>query len=390
MAEFQIIPRYLIGDNFIDNLIQQLRLNNIKKIYLILQSIKQDNPYLRQFKELCGKYEIAFHEEIIDFEVLDEQKFNYYQSCLKNGVPEAFVVFGSEIAINTAKFLNFLISKNKKENITLNHFLEILSQSNKYPLKIFCVINDFTLGSENNFAGIIEIKTNDTKKYVFNANSMPSFVYSDVSLFEEIDIKSIKLNVFGMYVRLIEQFSGINNFEWTKNYIIGNLQTIIDVTEQYSSNLKDDDPLNNIIWTNFCINNGISNFLSIGDWKIHAFAYELVYLYKINLNSALLLILIPYLKARIKLDDKFKEIILDLSKRLYGVINIEDLFKKIDELKIKLELANEELEAINTINNDRSKLITAKLKVIKKITNNDFNYNQNELDTLFDLVIENI
>ena len=44
MAEFQIIPTYLLGDAIADNLIQQLRLHKIKKVYL-LTNIDHSNEH---------------------------------------------------------------------------------------------------------------------------------------------------------------------------------------------------------------------------------------------------------------------------------------------------------------------------------------------------------
>lgn len=390
MAEFQIIPKYIIGKEIIENLIHQLRINNIKKFYLILQDIGENNAYLSRFETLCKQYGIVFHKEIVNFEILDKDKFNYYLTCLKNGLPECFVVFGSELAINVAKLLNFLISKYTKSITNLEEFINNLDKMNEYPLKIYCVINGFTLGSENNFAGILEIENNGSKKYVFNANSMPSVIYSSTDFFEEIEIKSIQLNIFGMYTRLIEQFLGTNNFEWTKNYIVANMQTILDVVEFFNGNLKTKQALENIIWTNFCINNGISNLLSIGDWKMHAFAYELVEAYKINLNTALLTIIIPYLQARQEIDYQFKIICLDFIKRLYGTNELGIWYEKINELQKKLNLYNDMLVCRNELLRDIEKLNLAKERTIKKIISNEQRTSDEDLNKLFDLLIKKL
>ena len=212
MAEFQIIPKYLIGDDFVDNLIQQLRIYKIKKIYLIEQNIDENNKQLKKFIELCNYFEIKFHKEIVDFEILDNDKFNYYLTCIKTGLPEAIVIFGGEIAINIAKLFNYLIA-NKKIH-SLDNFINQLNLNVEYPLKLFCVVNEFTLGSENNFPGVLKIKVNEEiNRYVFNANSMPSYIFTNTYLFKKINEEIININIFSMIVRSIEQYLYKNNFE---------------------------------------------------------------------------------------------------------------------------------------------------------------------------------
>ncbi|MBO6022616.1 hypothetical protein J6P59_06155 [bacterium] len=212
MAEFQIIPTYIIGNDFVVDLIQKLRIYKIKKIYLILQNINLNNKLLKKFKELCEYYEIIYHEEIIDFLILDEKKFNYYLECIKTGLPEALVSFGGEIAINIAKLFNYLIANKKIRS--LNEFTNNLDLNVQFPLKLFCILNEFTLGSENNFPGVLKIKQNEQiNRYVFNANSMPSYIFSNNSLFKHLNTEEINLNIYAMIIRSIEQYLYKNNFE---------------------------------------------------------------------------------------------------------------------------------------------------------------------------------
>lgn len=385
MAEFQIIPTYIIGNDFVVDLIQKLRIYKIKKIYLILQNINLNNKLLKKFKELCEYYEIIYHEEIIDFLILDEKKFNYYLECIKTGLPEALVSFGGEIAINIAKLFNYLIANKKIKS--LNEFTNNLDLNVQFPLKLFCILNEFTLGSENNFPGVLKIKQNEQiNRYVFNANSMPSYIFSDNSLFKHLNTEEINLNIYAMIIRSIEQYLYKNNFEWTKNYILSNIQTLIDVIN--AKQIDNNDKLANLIWTNLSINNGISNLLNVGDWKIHILAYELGDFFNISLNDAILLLSIRYLEIRSNLNETFKKILNNLSFQLLGNKTNYSIIDFLNEIMNKLLLYDRYVDLNkNLFLNQKEKLLVIKTNVIKKILLIDNSMNESELDELISLIL---
>ena len=386
MAEFQIIPTYIIGNDFVVDLIQKLRIYKIKKIYLILQNINLNNKLLKKFKELCEYYEIIYHEEIIDFLILDEKKFNYYLECIKTGLPEALVSFGGEIAINIAKLFNYLIANKKIKS--LNEFTNNLDLNVQFPLKLFCILNEFTLGSENNFPGVLKIKQNEQiNRYVFNANSMPSYIFSDNSLFKHLNTEEINLNIYAMIIRSIEQYLYKNNFEWTKNYILSNIQTLIDVIS--AKQIDNNDKLANLIWTNLSINNGISNLLNVGDWKIHILAYELGDFFNISLNDAILLLSIRYLEIRSNLNETFKKILNNLSFQLLGNKTNYSIIVFLNEIMNKLLLYDRYVDLNkNLFLNQKEKLLVIKTNVIKKILLIDNSMNESELDELISLILK--
>ena len=385
MAEFQIIPTYIIGNDFVVDLIQKLRIYKIKKIYLILQNINLNNKLLKKFKELCEYYEIIYHEEIIDFLILDEKKFNYYLECIKTGLPEALVSFGGEIAINIAKLFNYLIANKKIKS--LNEFTSNLDLNVQFPLKLFCILNEFTLGSENNFPGVLKIKQNEQiNRYVFNANSMPSYIFSDNSLFKHLNTEEINLNIYAMIIRSIEQYLYKNNFEWTKNYILSNIQTLIDVIN--AKQINNNDKLANLIWTNLSINNGISNLLNVGDWKIHILAYELGDFFNISLNDAILLLSIRYLEIRSNLNETFKKILNNLSFQLLGNKTNYSIIDFLNEIMNKLLLYDRYVDLNKSLFlNKKEKLLVIKTNVIKKILLIDNSMNESELDELISLIL---
>lgn len=385
MAEFQIIPTYIIGNDFVVDLIQKLRIYKIKKIYLILQNINLNNKLLKKFKELCEYYEIIYHEEIIDFLILDEKKFNYYLECIKTGLPEALVSFGGEIAINIAKLFNYLIANKKIRS--LNEFTNNLDLNVQFPLKLFCILNEFTLGSENNFPGVLKIKQNEQiNRYVFNANSMPSYIFSNNSLFKHLNTEEINLNIYAMIIRSIEQYLYKNNFEWTKNYILSNIQTLIDVIS--AKQIDNNDKLANLIWTNLSINNGISNLLNVGDWKIHILAYELGDFFNISLNDAILLLSIRYLEIRSNLNETFKKILNNLSFQLLGNKTNYSIIDFLNEIMNKLLLYDRYVDLNkNLFLNKKEKLLVIKTNVINKILLIDNSMNESELDELISLIL---
>ncbi|MBQ5492807.1 MAG: iron-containing alcohol dehydrogenase [Mycoplasmataceae bacterium] len=385
MAEFQIIPTYIIGNDFVVDLIQKLRIYKIKKIYLILQNINLNNKLLKKFKELCEYYEIIYHEEIIDFLILDEKKFNYYLECIKTGLPEALVSFGGEIAINIAKLFNYLIANKKIKS--LNEFTNNLDLNVQFPLKLFCILNEFTLGSENNFPGVLKIKQNEQiNRYVFNANSMPSYIFSDNSLFKHLNTEEINLNIYAMIIRSIEQYLYKNNFEWTKNYILSNIQTLIDIVND--KQIDDNDKLANLIWTNLSINNGISNLLNVGDWKIHILAYELGDFFNISLNDAILLLSIRYLEIRSNLNETFKKILNNLGFQLLGNKTNYSIIDFLNEIMNKLLLYDRYVDLNKSLFlNKKEKLLVIKTNVIKKILLIDNSMNESELDELISLIL---
>ena len=209
MAEFQIIPTYLLGDAIADNLIQQLRLHKIKKVYLFEQNIDKNSSLLKDIKKGLDFFKIKFHEETINFDIIDEDIFNHLLQCLKIGLPEGLIAIGSETAINVAKLINFLLNNRKINSLT--DFVQSTNCDVKFPLKIFCVLNDFTTGSENNFPGILKVKYNNKiTQYAFNANSMPSVIYANIELFKHLTKENINLNLFAILIRLVEQFCAKN------------------------------------------------------------------------------------------------------------------------------------------------------------------------------------
>lgn len=335
MAEFQIIPTYLLGDAIADNLIQQLRLHKIKRVYIFEQNVDKNSSLLKDIKKDLDFFKLKFHEETINFEIIDEDIFNHLLQCLKIGLPEALIVIGSETAINVAKLINFLLNNRKINNLT--DFIQNTNCDVKFPLKIFCILNDFTTGSENNFPGILKVKYNNKiTQYAFNANSMPSVIYANVELFKHLSKQDVNLNLFAILIRLIEQFCAKNLNEWIKNYIMGNVQTAIDLIE--NNTLDDDTKLKNLIWTNLIANSGINNILAYGDWWLHILAYEISDVLGIKLATALLITYEKYLNVRIQNDQWFAKVIADLNEQIYGSKDCDEFINHLNQMVELLSL----------------------------------------------------
>ena len=335
MAEFQIIPTYLLGDAIADNLIQQLKIHKIKKVYLFEQNIDKNAKVLKEIKNGLDFFKLKFHEEIINFEIIDESIFNHLLQCIKIGLPEALVVIGSETAINVAKLINFLLNNRKINSLT--DFIQNTNCDVRFPLKIYCVLNDFTTGSENNFPGILKIKYQDKiTQYAFNANSMPSVIYANVELFKHLGQEDLNLNLFAILIRLIEQFCAKNLNEWIKNYITGNVQTAIDLIE--NTNFDEDTKLKNLIWTNLIANSGINNFLAYGDWWLHILAYEISDVLNIKLATALLITYEKYFLVRIQNDPWFAKAIENLNEQIYGSRDCNEFIDHLNQMVNLLSL----------------------------------------------------
>ena len=336
MAEFQIIPTYLLGDEIADNLIQQLRLHKIKKVYLFEQNIDKNSSLLKDIKRGLDFFKIKFHEETINFDIIDEDIFNHLLQCLKIGLPEGLIAIGSETAINVAKLINFLLNNRKINSLT--DFVQSTNCDVKFPLKIFCVLNDFTTGSENNFPGILKVKYNNKiTQYAFNANSMPSVIYANIELFKHLTKEDINLNLFAILIRLVEQFCAKNLNEWIKNYIMGNVQTAIDLIENNS--FDNDTKLKNLIWTNLIANSGINNILAYGDWWLHILAYEISDVLGIKLATALLITYEKYFVVRIQNDQWFAKVIADLNEQIYGSRDCNEFINHLNQMVDLLALA---------------------------------------------------
>ena len=337
MAEFQIIPTYLLGEEIADNLLQQLRLHKIKKVYIFEQNVNKDAMVLKDLKKGLDFFKIKFHEETINFEIIDEEIFNHLLQCLKIGLPEALITIGSETAINVAKLINFLLNNRKINSLT--DFIQNTNCDVKFPLKIYCVLNDFTTGSENNFPGILKVKFNDKiTQYAFNANSMPSVIYANVELFKHLSKQEINLNLFAILIRLVEQFCAKNLNEWVKNYIMGNVQTAIDLIE--NTTFDDNTKLKNLIWTNLIANSGINNILAYGDWWLHILAYEISDALGIKLANALLITYEKYFLVRIQNDPWFAKIIADLNEQIYGIKDANEFINHLNQMVNSLDLTD--------------------------------------------------
>lgn len=344
MAEFQIIPTYLLGNEIADNLIQQLKIHKIKRVYIFEQNIDKNAKVLKEIKKNLDFFKIKFHEETINFEIIDEAIFIHLLQCLKIGLPEALVVIGSETAINTAKLTNFLLNNRKINSLT--EFIQNTNCDVKFPLKIYCILNDFTTGSENNFPGILKIKFNNKiTQYAFNANSMPSVIYTNAELFKHLTKEEINLDLFAVLIRLIEQFCAKNLNEWIKNYITGNIQTAIDLIENI--NLDEDAKLKNLIWTNLIANSGINNILAYGDWWLHILAYEISDVLGIKLANALLITYEKYFFVRIENDPWFAKVIENLNEQIYGIKDSMEFIHQLNQMVNKLALS--ELKTNNQV-----------------------------------------
>ena len=335
MAEFQIIPTYLLGEEIADNLLQQLRVHKIKKVYIFEQNIDRGAKILKDIKKGLDFFKIKFHEEPINFEIIDEEIFNHLLQCLKIGLPESLIVIGSETAINVAKLINFLLN-NRKIN-SLNDFIQNTNCDVKFPLKIYCILNDFTTGSENNFPGILKVKYHDKiTQYAFNANSMPSTIYANVELYSYLTNQDINLNLFAILIRLIEQFCAKNLNEWIKNYIMGNVQTAIDLIE--NATFDKTTKLKNLIWTNLIANSGINNIMAYGDWWLHILAYEISDVLGIKLANALLITYEKYFLVRMQNDAWFAKVIADLNEQIYGSRDSMEFINHLNQMVNSLQL----------------------------------------------------
>ena len=142
---------------------------------------------------------------------------------------------------------------------------------------------------------------------------------------------------FDIFSHLLEQYYDVNkHFEWTKQFIIANIKTLLKFVPVALKKPNDYEARANLLWTSSWSLNSLAAFnTSGGDWKVHGLEHALSGRWNISHGAGLALITPVYIKYMCSHDKKFKDLTIELSQALFNSKSIDHFIKQIQNF-IKL------------------------------------------------------
>ena len=296
-------------------------------------SIKINGIYNTIIKEI-KKTKIKFIEHSgVQPNPIDTDTYNASIKGRKNKVDLIIAVGGGSV-IDEAKVVSNLITNTQYKNVW--KYMDNEGKVNKPAIPIISIITIAATGSENNNGSVITNSKTHDKWGVANQNR-PIICFEDPTYTFSVSKWQTASGSFDIFSHLLEQYYDVNtHFEWTKQFIVANIKTLLKFVPIALKNPNDYQARANILWTSSWSLNSLAAFnTSGGDWKVHGLEHALSGRWNISHGAGLALITPVYIKYMCAHDKKFKTLTVELSQALFNSKSINHFIKQIQNF-IKL------------------------------------------------------
>ena len=335
-VNFYLNTKYYFGKGCVkNNLSQEIKLLKPKCIMLIYGggSIKTNGIYNTVINEI-KKTKIKFIEHSgVQPNPID---IDTYKACIKarNNKVDLIVAVGGGSVIDEAKVVSNLITNKQYKNAW--DYMDNDGKTKNQPIPVFSIITIAATGSENNYNSVITNSKTHDKWGVRNQNR-PMVCFEDPTYTFSVSKWQTASGSFDIMSHLLEQYYDIkNHFEWTKQYIIANIKTLLKFVPIVLKQPNNYEARANILWTSSWALNGLGSINTCGgDWKVHGLEHALSGRWNISHGAGLALITPVYIRYMCNHDKRFKALTMELSQALFNNKSVDYFIKQIQNF-IKL------------------------------------------------------
>ena len=329
-SKFYLNTKYYFGKDCIkNNLNQEIKIFKPKCIMLIYGggSIKRNGIYNTVVNEI-KKSKVKFIEHCgVQPNPID---IDTYKATIKGRINKVdlIIAVGGGSVIDEAKVVSNLITNLQYKSVW--EYMDKDGATKNGAIPVISIITIAATGSENNYNSVITNSKTHDKWGVKNQNR-PVVCFEDPTYTFSVNKWQTASGVFDIMSHLLEQYYDTkNHFEWTKQYIIANIKTLLKFAPIVIKQPKNYEARANILWTSSWSLNGLGAINTTGgDWKVHALEHALSGRWNVSHGAGLALITPIYINYMCARDKKFKQLTIDLSEILFGKKSVSYFINKI-------------------------------------------------------------
>lgn len=338
-SKFYLNTKYYFGKGCVkNNLSQEIKLFKPKCIMLIYGagSIKTNGIYntvVNEIKKIKVKYieHYGVQPNPIDTDT--------YKATIKGRINKVdlIIAVGGGSVIDEAKVVSNLITNKQYKSVW--EYMDKDGKIKNSPIPVISIVTIAATGSENNYNSVItNSKTHD--KWGVKNQSRPVVCFEDPTYTFSVNKWQTASGVFDIMSHLLEQYYDTkNHFEWTKQYIIANIKTLLRFAPIVMKQPKNYEARANILWTSSWALNGLGAInTTCGDWKVHALEHALSGRWNVSHGAGLALITPVYISYMCAHDKKFKQLTIELSEILFSKKSVSYFINKIKSFIKLLDL----------------------------------------------------
>lgn len=316
------------GKDVVKHLGQALKENKVKKIMLVYGggSIFKNGIYDAVTNEL-KTHGISFVEyKGVKPNPEEEHTYLGAKFASKNKVNAILAVGGGSV-VDAAKVMAALAT-NPNYKDCWSYVLNPSKATNK-ALSVYAIPTLAGTASENNDGSVISNPKTKQKYGVFNTSARPVAAFLDPTYTYTVNPWQTASGIFDCFSHLLEQFYDSNSFEWTKQYIFANLRTLLKYALIAVKAPKNYDARANVLFTTTMALNGLADFESDSDWKVHKIEHGISGIWDVTHGAGLALVTPTYIKYRCNHDNAFLKQTLELANEVFGVKTLNAFLLKL-------------------------------------------------------------
>ena len=337
MASLKLVPEYILKKNSIEELIPFFGKNRVKKITLIYGggSIKKNGLYNRLIN-IISNLKIEFQE--INGIKPNPLASSVWESSIKmrKFQPDYVIAAGGGSVIDASKVISILAT-----NPLFNSVEDYFNNSDKVQRNCVPIISIITLSgtaSENNAGSVITFDDTKNKISIGTPSGIPVLSIQDPLYSYTVNKWQTASGSFDCFSHLLEQYFSENLFDWTKQYLFGNMRNLLKYASIAYNEPENYEARENLMFTSSMSLNSVSSFKTSGDWNVHIMEHAISGRWDVTHGAGLALITPHYIKYRTEKYPWFKKMTLDLGKEIFGVDSVEQTIKFIEKFIQSLNL----------------------------------------------------
>ncbi len=328
MTKMKIKTEYVFGNDSLLYLKDFLAHHKYQKILLIYgnKSIKENGLYesitktLKEININWIEYQ-GIKPNPLDIDVNNAKDFG-----IVNHV-DLVIAAGGGSVIDSAKMIALLI--NNPDIKTIQDYYENNSLAKHNAIDLIAIPTTAATGSENNYGSVITFINLKEKRGVYHPSCTPMLCLQDPHYITSASNWQLASGIFDAFTHQIEQYFGLETFDWTKEYLFANMRNLWKFSLELLNDHSNLKAASNIMWTSTMSLNSLSSFNSTGDWNIHQIEHAISAKWNVTHGAGLALIMPSYIKIRSLTDDWYKQKALVLAKEVFNLDSVDALIDHI-------------------------------------------------------------
>lgn len=298
-------------------------------------SIKKNNLY----DDLKEQLAIANIELVEYFGIKPNPLNTQIDDAAKLGIKEnvdLVIAAGGGSAIDAAKVIALMIN-----NLEIKESWSLVTNKvkpTKQALDLITIISLAGTASENNAGSVVTNEKLTSKQSM--ATRKPVLCIADPAYTKSVSLWQTASGIFDAFSHTLEQFNSVKgSFNWTDNYNIATLKTLLTNAPLVMKNLQNEKARANILFASSMALNGLASFeMPSSDWSVHGIAHAIAAKYDTTHGATLALITPYYSYYRAQVDPIFKKRLLIIGKEVFNALDVDSTIKALKEFISILKL----------------------------------------------------